>query len=353
MTQPGSTVRNVDITNNERDAESDILARDSGSMSSATGSVICGITTLVPDDAIRKMNNNANSFNDPLRGFENYFSWKRNLRTALHLGGMYRFFEARISKPTDPVELDRWELANAWITNLILMSVSPDLIQGLQLDHKDDYISMIETIKSFIMNQGRDEFPLLELKWRNLKFTTLEDTVKQMYHLRDLFQFVSNEQMTERQMISKLNSITPKLLSMFGVEAYLMNNDLSFANLVEKLRGHVRALNYRQECLSLVEKEVKTKSNEKSAKPTKAKPQVSLQHTEAKEVIVTCNTCHKPGHKEEKCFRNQKCFKCGRKGHIAKFCKDKTAAKFVWLAILLKVRPISMVPTNLGRVHIM
>ena len=69
MTQPGATVRNVDITNNERDAESDILARDSVSMSSAAGSGICGATTLVPGDVIRKMNNNVNSFNDPLRGY--------------------------------------------------------------------------------------------------------------------------------------------------------------------------------------------------------------------------------------------------------------------------------------------
>ena len=44
---------------------------------------------------------------------------------------------------------------------------------------------MMEAIKSFIKNQGKNELPTFEVKWRNLKYINLENTINQMYNLKN------------------------------------------------------------------------------------------------------------------------------------------------------------------------
>lgn len=69
--------------------------------------------------------------NIPLFGLKNFISWKRGMERALGIKSKLGFVRGDFPKPTDSLELTRWERCNSVILTWIINSVSPEIAESI------------------------------------------------------------------------------------------------------------------------------------------------------------------------------------------------------------------------------
>lgn len=259
-----------------------------------------------------------------LEGYENLEAWDNDLYDALQIFGVYELFSQVKTPPADPVKARRWMRANSWIRQFLLKSISPELIRQQQLTRVTNSAEMYERVKEHVMSIGRNCLSEIQYKWNHLKYTNFNDTIGRIYELKCHIETVTQSRLSNEELVDKLIKVVPAKWQSSAVDAKYTNPNIEFEDLVRRLRFR----QYMEQLRKMRERGAfKLLPQPSTNCKAKSFAEEGSQPSEVDKNKMHCNTCKKNGHTEEKCFKNEKCFKCDTVGHIAKFCRNKLIDK--------------------------
>lgn len=119
-----------------------------------------------------------------LKGYWDFESWKNNLFDTLQMNGSFQFFEQGERPPNDSEKATRWIQANSWIRQLLLWSISYELIKRLQLTRLTKFGEIYTKTKKHILAIGANCLSAIHYKWDHLKCSTFDDKVARIYELQ-------------------------------------------------------------------------------------------------------------------------------------------------------------------------
>ena len=272
----------------------------------------------------------------PLRGYEDYESWRNNVFDTLQINGMYQFFAEGATPPSDPSKANRWIQANSWIRQLLLRSISTELIRRLQLSRITNYNEIYERTKKHVLSLGLNCVSAIQYKWDHLKFTNFDHTIARIYELQTHLETLTKRQMTNQELVDKLIRIVPEKLQRSAIDAKFSNSDINFEDLVARLKCHCSIEEQKRIEERVMNKNHPHQSRQQQSQPTKVKGKnfVAAEKENKKKPNdkqskskLQCNHCKKYGHTESKCFKKMKCYNCNKIGHISKYCRENKNEK--------------------------
>lgn len=181
-----------------------------------------------------------------LKGYENFESWKNNVYDTLQINGMYQFFSERKIMPDDHSKVNRWIQANSWIRQLLLRSISPELIRRLQLTRVTNFYDMYDRVKKHVLGLGFNCISAIQYDWDHLKYTTFDDTIARIYELQTHLETLTDRKLTNRELVEKLIRIVPENLQRSAIDAQFSKPDIEFEEIVGRLKCHGRDMSRRK-----------------------------------------------------------------------------------------------------------
>lgn len=239
-----------------------------------------------------------------LKGFEDFDDWKDSIFDELQMNEMYKFFTRAKTPPSDPDKANRWIKGNSWTRQLLLRSITPELVRLLELRRIPYAAEIYDLVKQHIMKEANNNLAEIQFKWDNLEWTDFHNTICRILELRRHLETLAKRQIAQAELVDKLIKVVPAKWQCLAVDARHCNPNIQFRDLVDRIKSH-RDSEEQKKARERFKAQPRPKPPTKTQAKSYSLTEKESQPSDNEKAQLHCEKCKKNGHTEEKCFKKR------------------------------------------------
>ncbi|KAK7861884.1 hypothetical protein R5R35_001481 [Gryllus longicercus] len=248
----------------------------------------------------------------------NYNQWRFQMNCALRAKGLYEIVHGTELKPENNNETQK-----AWIKNdataMFILTSALDYAQITLIENCESSHQIIDKLDSIYLQRSESSKMIAHERFHQYRMKDSDSVAQHIANVENLAKKLKDigETVSDAAIMTKIISTLPQKFLNFR-QAWL-----SVSEDRQKLRNLTSRLVDEEANLSLVE-QIETAFTVSSGKNQSAK---SKRSTKQREPSSSGSSKQKSVDQNQEVKQDIKCYQCGKRGHIARFCRNKPKHK--------------------------